>query len=102
MPSILLMLVIFAATSVASYLLISKVPQRLHTPLMAFTNAISGVTILGALLLFSVENTPNVVELALGALALVLAAFNVVGGFAVTDRMLRMFKVHTRKRGTDV
>jgi len=84
------MLAVFAATSVVSYLLISKVPQRLHTPLMAFTNAVSAVTILGALLLFADEVSP--VEGVLGGLALVMAAFNLIGGFAVTDRMTGMFK----------
>lgn len=94
-----LMLGIFAVTSVASYLLISRVPQRLHTPLMSFTNAISAVTVLGALLLFSHE--PSTVgfgprltapEIALGALAVAMAAFNLIGGFAITDRMTGMFK----------
>jgi len=84
------MLAVFAATSVVSYVLISKVPQRLHTPLMAFTNAISAITILGALLLFADEVSP--VESVLGGLALAMAAFNLIGGFAVTDRMTKMFK----------
>jgi len=84
------MLGVFAVTTVVSYLLISRVPQRLHTPLMAFTNAISAVTILGAMLLFATDITP--VETALTGVAIVLAAFNLVGGFAVTDRMLGFFK----------
>jgi H+-translocating NAD(P) transhydrogenase subunit alpha len=101
MNEILLMLGIFALTSAISYVLISRVPQRLHTPLMSFTNAISAVTILGALLLFSREaaSTPtssasglSAIEILLGGLAVLLAAFNLVGGFAVTDRMTRMFK----------
>ena len=90
MTDLLLMLGVFAVTTVVSYLLISRVPQRLHTPLMAFTNAISAVTILGAMLLFATHITP--VEMALGGLAVALAAFNLVGGFAVTDRMLGFFK----------
>lgn len=90
MNQVLLLLGVFAATSVVSYLLISRVPQRLHTPLMAFTNAISAVTILGAMLLFSLDINP--VESALGGLAIALAAFNLVGGFAVTDRMLGFFR----------
>lgn len=84
------MLGVFAVTTVVSYVLISRVPQRLHTPLMAFTNAISAVTILGAMLLFAIDISP--VEMALGGLAITLAAFNLVGGFAVTDRMLGFFK----------
>ena len=90
MTDLLLMLGVFAVTTVVSYLLISRVPQRLHTPLMAFTNAVSAVTILGAMLLFTTDITP--VEMALGGLAIALAAFNLVGGFAVTDRMLGFFK----------
>lgn len=84
------MAVVFAAAFGIGYALISKVPQRLHTPLMSMTNAISAVTILGALLLFAVETTT--LELLLGAVALLTAGFNLVGGFAVTARMLRMFK----------
>ncbi len=99
MGEIGLMLSIFAVTSAVSYLLISRVPQRLHTPLMSFTNAISAVTILGALLIFSHEPSslgslpsPSVAEAVLGGLAITLAAFNLFGGFAVTDRMTEMFK----------
>ncbi|MBF4509912.1 MAG: NAD(P) transhydrogenase subunit alpha [Aeromicrobium sp.] len=99
MNEIALMLGIFAVTSVVSYALISRVPQRLHTPLMSFTNAISAVTVLGALLLFSPATSavgfaprPTAIEIGLGAAAIVLGAFNLVGGFAVTDRMTGMFK----------
>ena len=90
MGEIWLMLGIFAVTSVVSYVLISGVPQRLHTPLMAFTNAISAVTILGALLVFATD--VSWVEGTLGAVALVFAAFNLVGGFAITNRMTGMFR----------
>jgi len=90
MTDLILMVAVFAVAFVIGYLLISRVPQRLHTPLMSMTNAISAVTILGALLLFSVSTT--VLESALGAVAMATAAFNLVGGFAVTARMLRMFK----------
>ena len=99
MNEIALMTGIFAVTSVVSYLLISRIPQRLHTPLMSFTNAISAVTILGALLLFSPAVSPvgfaprlTVTEVVLGGLAVALAAFNLIGGFAVTDRMTGMFR----------
>ena len=90
MAEVLLMLGVFAVTSLVSYALISRVPQRLHTPLMAFTNAISAVTVLGALLLFA--EGLDIVETALVGLAVLLAAFNLVGGFAVTDRMTGLFK----------
>mgnify|MGYP002389009261 CR=1 FL=1 len=79
---------VFLATFIIGYLLISRVPPRLHTPLM--TNAVSAVTILGGILLFASET--NAWQKVLGVLAIALAAFNVVGGFAITDRMLRMFK----------
>ena len=88
--SIIIMVVVFAASFGIGYALISKVPQRLHTPLMSMTNAISAVTILGALLLFTVP--ANALEKSLGAVALLTAGFNLVGGFSVTARMLKMFK----------
>ncbi len=90
MANLLLMASVFLSAFIVGYLLISRVPSLLHTPLMSMTNAISAVTILGALMLFSVPTT--VVEKVLGALAIVTATFNVVGGFAITDRMLRLFK----------
>jgi NAD(P) transhydrogenase subunit alpha len=74
--------------------LISKVPPTLHTPLMSGANAISGITIVGALMASNAELSGGSAQLAgiLGFLALVLATINCVGGFMVTDRMLRMFK----------
>ncbi len=90
MGDVLLMVAVFIFSFLVGYLLISKVPPRLHTPLMSMTNAISAVTILGALLLFAVET--NAVQKGLGALAIVMATFNVIGGFAITNRMLKLFK----------
>jgi len=90
MAEIALMISVFAFSFVVGYFLISKVPQLLHTPLMSMTNAISGVTILAALLLFAVKTTA--LEKGIGTLAVLMATFNVVGGFAITDRMLRLFK----------
>ncbi len=90
MADILLMASVFALSFLVGYVLISKVPPRLHTPLMSMTNAISAVTILGALLLFAVEL--DLVPKGLGALAILMAAFNLVGGFAITNRMLKLFK----------
>jgi NAD(P) transhydrogenase subunit alpha len=90
MLNLLLMMGVFAATFVAGYLLISRVPALLHTPLMSMTNAISAVTILGAVILFSFPTT--VAEKIFGGVAIVTATFNVVGGFAITDRMLRLFR----------
>ncbi len=92
MGDLLLLIGMFVGSLAVGYLLIARVPPRLHTPLMSMTNGVSAVTILGALLLFAVEMT--VVQKVCGALALALAAFNLVGGFAITDRMLRMFRRH--------
>jgi len=90
MTNLLFMAGVFLASFIIGYLLISRVPSLLHTPLMSMTNAISAVTILGALILFSVPTTVPVKLL--GSVAIITAAFNVVGGFAITDRMLRLFK----------
>ena len=84
---------VFLVTFGVGIFLIVKVPPRLHTPLMSMTNAVSGITVLGALLLFTEELGGLATGLA--AIAIVAGAFNLVGGFAVTDRMLRVF----RKRG---
>ena len=92
MRDLLLMVSVFVGAVVIGYFLVSRVPPRLHTPLMSMTNAISAVTILGGILLFAVEL--NVVQKVLGFLAIALAAFNVVGGFVITDRMLKMFHKH--------
>lgn len=71
--------------------LINKVPATLHTPLMSGSNAISGITLVGALALAGNTNDPQLAAwLATGAVA--LATINVVGGYLVTDRMLAMFK----------
>jgi len=92
MADLLLMASVFAASSVVGYWLISRVPPRLHTPLMSMTNAVSAVTILGALLLFALDTTG--LQKVLGASAIALAAFNLVGGFTITDRMLKLFHRH--------
>jgi len=72
---------------------ISNVPSVLHTPLMSGANAISGVIIIGGIILVGhADLSAFSAELVLGILALVFGTLNVVGGFAVTDRMLEMFK----------
>ena len=90
MSNLILMIIVFIATFIISYLLISRVPSLLHTPLMSMTNAISAVTLLGALILFS--QPTSTCEKLLGSVALLAATFNVVGGFAITDRVLGLFK----------
>ena len=75
--------------------LISKVPPTLHTPLMSGANAISGITIVGALL-FSYSEGLKALTPILGFIALVLASVNIFGGFLVTNRMLAMYKKKER------
>lgn len=72
--------------------LIKNVPSVLHTPLMSGANALSGVVIVGALLVMMQASETDYLSLGLGFVAVVLGIINVVGGFAVTDRMLQMFK----------
>jgi NAD(P) transhydrogenase subunit alpha len=90
MTDLVLLAFVFAFSLGLGYVLISKVPQMLHTPLMSMTNAISAVTILGALLVFA--GPVAALDRGLGVLALVCAAFNIVGGFVITDRMLGLFR----------
>jgi len=82
--------VLFLIAATVGYRLISDVPSLLHTPLMSGMNALSGVTVSGALIAtaFALGTGSQF----LGAVAIVLATINVVGGFLVTDRMLKMFK----------
>ncbi|MBN2021675.1 MAG: NAD(P) transhydrogenase subunit alpha [Pirellulales bacterium] len=96
MRDVLLMVGVFAFSFIVGYILILRIPPRLHTPLMSMTNAVSAVTILGALMLFAVEMTT--MERTIGLAAVALASFNLVGGFAVTDRMLKFFR---KKRAHD-
>ncbi|GIV61271.1 MAG: hypothetical protein KatS3mg044_0137 [Rhodothermaceae bacterium] len=83
-------LIIFVLATFIGREVISKVPQTLHTPLMSGSNAISGITIVGALVVAGMVG--GVWATWLGFAALVAATINVVGGFLVTDRMLQMFK----------
>ena len=92
---IILLLFTFVLAAFLGLELISKVPSQLHTPLMSGSNAISGITIVGALLATGQMN--NDFSKWLGFAALVLATINVVGGYFVTDRMLSMFKAKKDK-----
>ncbi len=83
-------LVVFVLASFVGFEVINKVPPTLHTPLMSGANAISGIAVVGALLISGVQ-TWNLTVI-LGLIAVILAMVNVVGGFLVTDRMLQMFK----------
>ncbi len=89
--SLIILVYILVLASYLGFELIAKVPPTLHTPLMSGSNAISGITIVGAILA-SNEMGFTTVSKYLGLAALVLATINVVGGYAVTDRMLKMFR----------
>lgn len=87
------LLTVFILAIFVGFEVIAKVPPTLHTPLMSGSNAISGITIIGALILCGDTSLPHTpVTQLLGFVAVVFAAINVVGGFVVTGRMLKMFK----------
>ena len=87
---LILLLYIFALSVFAGYQVIQKVPQLLHTPLMAFTNAISGISLVASLVVAG-EGKATLATV-LGTIAVAAATINVVGGFLITDRMLKMFR----------
>jgi NAD(P) transhydrogenase subunit alpha len=86
---------VFVLASIVGFEIITKVPPTLHTPLMSGSNAISGVTVVGAIA--SLRAGQESLGLILALFALVLATVNVVGGFMVTDRMLAMFGTKKKK-----
>jgi NAD(P) transhydrogenase subunit alpha len=83
-------LTIFALAIFVGFEIITKIPTTLHTPLMSGSNAISGITIVGALI--AIGNAGPAMATVFGFIALVMATINVVGGFLVTNRMLKMFR----------
>lgn len=87
---LILLLFIFVLSAFLGLELIAKVPSQLHTPLMSGSNAISGITVVGAII--AVNTFSGDISKWIGFAALVLATINVVGGYLVTDRMLAMFK----------
>ena len=90
MGELLIGLYIFVLATLAGREVISKVPPTLHTPLMSGANAISGIAIIGALVVTG--GATSLWVKVLGTVGIVLATINVVGGFMVTDRMLQMFR----------
>jgi H+-translocating NAD(P) transhydrogenase subunit alpha len=90
MGEMLIGLYVFVLATVAGREVIGKVPPTLHTPLMSGANAISGIAIIGALVVSAQAETPLVTVL--GVVGITMATINVVGGFMVTDRMLQMFR----------
>jgi H+-translocating NAD(P) transhydrogenase subunit alpha len=89
-PEFIQGIVVFVLAAFVGFEVISKVPPTLHTPLMSGANAISGITIVGAII--AAAFAEGTVAVVLGLLAMAFAMINVVGGFLVTDRMLEMFK----------
>jgi NAD(P) transhydrogenase subunit alpha len=94
--TLLIALTLFVLAVFLGMELISKVPSTLHTPLMSGSNAVSGITLIGALV--SAGTDHSTLTTVLGFVAVVLATINVVGGFLVTGRMLSMFSTGRSKR----
>ena len=88
------LILIFVVAALVGYFIINKVPTLLHTPLMSGMNALSGITVLGALtvLAVAIKDSAPVISVIVGIAAIAFAMINVAGGFAVTGRMLKMFK----------
>ncbi len=96
--TLILLIFILVLAIFLGFEIISKVPSLLHTPLMSGSNAISGITVLGALVMAALARSENNDFAAiLGGVAVLLAMINVVGGYFVTDRMLQMFKKKEKK-----
>jgi NAD(P) transhydrogenase subunit alpha len=94
-PDLFQLLTVFILAIFVGFEVISKVPTTLHTPLMSATNAIHGVVLVGAIVIVAQlfgGGTPSTALTVLGICAVALGTINVVGGFAVTERMLQMFK----------
>lgn len=90
----IILIIVFLVATVVGYFIINNVPSLLHTPLMSGMNALSGITVLGALAVTAVVLKPysGVFSVIIGAVAIVLAVVNIAAGFGVTARMLKMFK----------
>jgi NAD(P) transhydrogenase subunit alpha len=84
-------LYVFALAAFLGYQIISRVPPLLHTPLMSATNALSAISVVGAIVMAGRDNRHSI-STYLGFIAVISASINVVGGFLITDRMLKMFK----------
>ena len=91
MDTLVMLLTVFVLAIFVGFEVITKVPPTLHTPLMSGSNAISGITIIGALVLAGSMSDVKLAQI-LAFVAVIFATINVVGGFLVTDRMLKMFK----------
>jgi len=92
----IIQLYVFVLAAFVGFQVITRVPKLLHTPLMSATNAISAISVVGALVVVVTSN--NTLTTVLGTVAVAAAVTNIVGGYLITDRMLRMFKQDKRKR----
>lgn len=97
--SLILGIVVFTLATFLGVELIGRVPPTLHTPLMSGANAVSGITVVGAVIIAGAGY--GWISNVLGFLAIVLAMMNVVGGYAVTDRMLEMFRKDERPKAKE-
>ena len=93
-----LLIYLLVFTIILGFEVISKVPTVLHTPLMSGANAISGVVVIGGILLVRQAEAGDYFSLGLGLLGIIMGMINARGGFAVTDRMLEMFKTKKKKK----
>ena len=93
----IILIVIFVVAAIIGYFLINNVPSLLHTPLMSGMNALSGITILGAIIATAIATKGGIVSQYLGGIAIIAAVVNVFAGFGVTDRMLGMFHAEAKK-----
>src|SRR5246127_5472162 len=101
-PAVLIAsLYVFALAAFLGYQVISRVPPLLHTPLMSATNAISGISLIGSLVLAGAKGYPLPAHI-LGFVAVTTATINVVGGFGITDRMLKMFRQRGQAKKEEV
>jgi len=96
-PTTIIQLYVFVLAGFVGYLVITRVPPLLHTPLMSATNAISAISLVGSLVVAGANR--GTASTVLGFIAVTAATINVVGGFLITDRMLRMFRRHELPAG---
>ena len=94
--TIVIQIYVFVLAGVVGYQVISRVPPLLHTPLMSAANAITGISLVGSLVAAGSDH--GSLSNVLGFIAVICATVNVVGGFLITDRMLKMFRRDTRPR----
>jgi H+-translocating NAD(P) transhydrogenase subunit alpha len=98
-PTAIIQLYVFVLAGFVGYMVITRVPPLLHTPLMSATNAISAISLVGSLVVAGADR--GTASTVLGFIAVTAATINVVGGFLITDRMLKMFRRHELPPGEE-